>query len=155
MSRLADLRVSELLAAVGERTPAPASGAAAALTGALGAALAELAARYAGDEASAGRARRLVTRLVELADEDSAAYAAFLADRSDETRRRTIEVPIEVAERAEEAAGLASEIRSQLVSAVAADAEAAERLARVAAGVARRLAEVNAESGPAGGRTGV
>ena len=47
---LSELRVGELLAALGERTPAPASGAATALTAALAAALAELAARFAGDE---------------------------------------------------------------------------------------------------------
>ena len=41
---LSQLPVAELLAAIGARTPAPASGAAIALTAALAAALAELAA---------------------------------------------------------------------------------------------------------------
>ena len=47
---LSELRVGEFLAALGERTPTPASGAATALTGALAAALTELAARFAGDD---------------------------------------------------------------------------------------------------------
>ena len=83
---LSELRVAELLAALGARTPAPASGAAAALTGALGAALVELAARFAGDDEAAARAKALAARLAELADEDGAAYAAFMAERSDATR---------------------------------------------------------------------
>jgi formiminotetrahydrofolate cyclodeaminase len=47
---LNELRVGEFLAALGERTPTPASGAATALTGALAAALTELAGRFAADE---------------------------------------------------------------------------------------------------------
>jgi methenyltetrahydrofolate cyclohydrolase len=140
---LSQLRVAELLEALGARTPAPASGAAAALTGALGAALVELAARFAGDDAAAVRANALASRLAELADEDGEAYAAFMAQRNDATRARIIAVPLEVATRAEEAAVLGAQVRAQLSSAVAADAEAGEALARAAAGVARRLAEVN------------
>ena len=132
-----------MLAALGARTPAPASGAAAALTGALGVALVELAARFAGDEEAAGRAQALAARLAELADEDGAAYAAFMADRGDASRQRTIDVPLAVAECCDEAAALGARIRAQLRSAVAADAEAGEALARAAAAVARRLADVN------------
>jgi methenyltetrahydrofolate cyclohydrolase len=138
-----DLRVGELLAALGARTPAPASGAAAALTGALGASLVELAARYAGDEDAAREASGLAARLAALADEDSVAYGAFLAERTDETRRGIIAVPMEVAERSDEVAALAGRVRVQLRSAVAADAEAGEALARAAGEVARRLAAVN------------
>jgi formiminotetrahydrofolate cyclodeaminase len=140
---LSQLRVAELLEALGARTPAPASGAAAALTGALGAALVELAARYAGDADSAELAHALAARLATLADEDGAAYAAFMADRTDEARQRTIDVPLAVAECCEQAAALGAQMRARLTSAVAADAEAGEALARAAAGVARRLAEVN------------
>ena len=94
---LNELQVGEFLAALGERTPAPASGAATALTGALAAGLAELAARFADDDDAVMRAKAAVTRLVQLADEDSAAYAAFMADRNDETRARIIAVPQEIA----------------------------------------------------------
>jgi formiminotetrahydrofolate cyclodeaminase len=143
MSSLSRLRVAELLAALGARTAAPASGAAAALTGALGAALVELAARFAGDDESAAQAHTLAARLAELADADGEAYAAFMVERSDASRARTITVPLEVAECADRVVALGAHVRARLSSAVAADAEAGEALARAAAGVARRLAEVN------------
>ncbi len=140
---LNELRVGEFLAALGERTPTPASGAATALTGALAASLAELAGRFAGDEESVIRAKALVTRLVELADDDAEAYTAFMAERSDETRARIIQVPQQIALHADEVAELAEHVRAQLTSSVAGDAEAAVELARAAARVARRLAELN------------
>lgn len=141
---LNELRVGELLAALGERTPTPASGAATALTGALAAALAELAGRFAGDEEAVTRAKALVTRLVELADEDAEAYQAFMAERTAETRARIIEVPEQIAAHADEVAELAERVRAQLTSSVAGDAEASVQLALAAARVARRLAELNA-----------
>lgn len=140
---LNDQRIGEFLAALGERTPSPASGAATALTAALAAALAELAARFAGDEEAVTSAKAAVARLVQLADEDGAAYAAFLADRNDETCARIIAVPEQIAAHADEIAELGERVRAQLTSSVAGDAEAAVALARAAAGVARRLAELN------------
>jgi formiminotetrahydrofolate cyclodeaminase len=122
---LNELRVGELLAALGERTPAPASGAATALTGALAAALTELAARFAEDDDAVVRAKAATMRLVELADEDSAAYTAFMADRTDETRARIVEVPEEIAARADEVAELAAAVRSRFHSNVSGGAEGA------------------------------
>jgi formiminotetrahydrofolate cyclodeaminase len=89
------------------------------------------------------RAKALWSRLSELADEDAAAYTAFMADRSEENRGRIIAVPLEIAECADEAAALAERVRTQLRTAVVGDAEAARELAVVAARVARRLAELN------------
>ena len=140
---LNELRVGELLAALGERTPAPASGAATALTAALAAALVELAGRFAGDEEAVIRAKALVTQLVELADEDVEAYTAFMAERNDATRARIIEVPEQVAIHADEVVELGERVGAQLRSSVAGDAEAAVELARAAARLARRLAELN------------
>lgn len=140
---LNELRVAEFLAALGERTPTPASGAATAVAGALAAGLTELAARFAGDEDAVMRAKAAVTRLVELADEDAEAYTAFMADRNETTRARIIAVPEEIAARADEVAELAERVQAQLGSSVAGDAEAAVELARAAARVARRLAELN------------
>ncbi|HZS24396.1 MAG TPA: cyclodeaminase/cyclohydrolase family protein [Gaiellaceae bacterium] len=140
---LNELRVGEFLAALGERTPTPASGAATALTGALAAGLVELAARFAEDEDAVVRAKAAVTRLVELADEDAAAYSAFMAERSEATRARIIEVPEEIAAQADAVAELGEAVRRQLRSSVAGDAEAGVELARTAARVARRLAELN------------
>jgi formiminotetrahydrofolate cyclodeaminase len=141
---LSERPVGEFLAALGERTPTPASGAATALTAALAAALVELAGRFAGDEEAVVRAKALWSRLAELADEDAAAYSAFMVDRSEANRERIIAVPLEIAECAEEAAELAERVRTQLRTAVVGDAEAARELARTASRVARRLAELNA-----------
>jgi formiminotetrahydrofolate cyclodeaminase len=140
---LNQLRVDELLAAIGERTPAPASGAATALTAALAAALAELSARFAGDEADAERARTLAAELVRLGDEDAAAYAAFMADRSDETRAEIVRVPEEIARHADEVVELAERAAAKLSTSVAGDAQAAAELGRAAARVARGLADLN------------
>jgi formiminotetrahydrofolate cyclodeaminase len=140
---LNELQVGEFLAALGERTPSPASGAATALTGALAAGLAELAARFVGDEEAIMKAKTAVGRLVQLADEDSAAYTAFMADRSDATRARIIAVPEEIAAHSDEIASLAESLRARLSSSVAGDAEASIELAQTAARVARRLADLN------------
>ena len=141
---LSEQSIGEFLTALGERTPAPASGAATALTAALAAALVELAARFAGDRDSVSRAKAALTRLVELADEDGAAYTDFMADRSVENRARIVAVPEEIAARADEVAELGERVRAQLSSSVAADAEAAVELAHAAGRVARRLAALNA-----------
>ena len=136
--------MGEFLAALGERTPTPASGAATALTAALAAALVELAGRFAGDEESVIRAKVLWSRLAELADEDAEAYEAFMAARTEDTRARIIAVPEEIAVAGDEVAALAEHVKGQLRSSVVGDAEAAAELARAAARVARRLAELNA-----------
>lgn len=141
---LSELRVDELLAAIGERTPAPASGAAVALTGALGAALAELASRYEGDDAAAARAQELAGELVRLGEEDAAAYAAFMVERNEATRAEIIRVPEAIADRADEVVAIALRASDKLSAAVAGDAEAAAELARASARVARGLARLNA-----------
>jgi formiminotetrahydrofolate cyclodeaminase len=140
---LNQLRVADLLAKIGEKTPAPASGAATALTGALAAALAELSARFAADDAGIARARELASELVQLGDKDAAAYAAYLADRNDKTRAETIRVPEEIARRADEVAELAERAAGKLKPSVAGDAKASAALARAAASVARSLADLN------------
>jgi formiminotetrahydrofolate cyclodeaminase len=140
---LSQLRVDELLAEIGERTPAPASGAATALTAALAAALAELSARYAGDDAAAERAHTLAVELVELGDEDAKAYAAFMADRNEQTRAEIVRIPEEIARRADEVVELALRAANGVSTSVAGDARAAAELGRAAAGVARDLAALN------------
>ena len=142
---LSELQVGEFLAALGEKTPAPASGAATALTAAFAAALVELAARFADDDHTATRAKALAARLTQLADEDVHAYAAFMESKNDETRRRIVEVPEEIAANADEVARLAVDVRARLSSSVAGDADAAAELARAASRVAHRLAELNSK----------
>jgi len=140
---LSQFRIDELLAAIGERTPAPASGAATALTAALAAALAELSAGYAGNETDAERAHVLAAELVRLGDADAAAYAAFMADRNEDTRAAIVRVPEEIARLADEAVEIAERATEKLSRAVTGDARASVELARAAAGVARGLAELN------------
>ncbi len=140
---LGELNVAELLVAIGERTPAPASGAATALTAALAAALAELSARYAGNEEDAERAHALAAELVELGDADAAAYNAFMANRNEETRAEIVRIPEEIAGLADEATELALRATERLSPSVAGDAEAAAELGRAAAAVARGLADLN------------
>jgi hypothetical protein len=67
-----------------------------------------------------------------------------MKERTPETRARIVAVPEEIAARAEEVAQLADDVRGRLRGAVTGDAEASAALARAAAGVARRLADLNA-----------
>jgi formiminotetrahydrofolate cyclodeaminase len=131
------------LEALGARTPAPASGSGAAVVGAIGAALAELAARFSDEHEAASRLVELRARLVQLADEDAEAYTAFMRTRSDEDRNRTIDVPLAIAETAAEAASLARVLVEGGNPRVAGDAEAGFELARSAARVGARLVEIN------------
>jgi formiminotetrahydrofolate cyclodeaminase len=140
---LRDVNVTELLAAIGEPTPAPASGAATALTAALAAALAELAARYAGNEEDAELAHTLATELVRLGDDDAAAYSAFMATRNEETRAEIVRIPEEIARLADEAVVIALRAADKLNPSVGGDARASAELGRAAAAVARGLAELN------------
>ncbi len=138
-----ELRVGEFLAALGAKTPAPASGAAAALTGAIAAGLAELAARFSDDDAAVADARALRARLAALADEDAEAYTAFMRTRSDEDRSRTIDAPLAIAEAAGAVATLAAGLAERGNPNVAGDAEAAAELGRAVARVGARLVEIN------------
>lgn len=141
--RVSEFTVGGFLEALGEKTPAPASGAAAALTGAMGAALAELAGQFAGDHDAVAEARRLRTRLTELADEDAEAYAAFMHERSPENRERIVVVPREIAAAGDAVAAIADRLADELNSAVVGDAEVGRELGRAASRSATRLAEIN------------
>jgi len=131
------------LDALGARTPAPASGSGAAVAGAIGAALAELAARFSDEREAAERLVELRTRLVELADADAEAYTAFMRTKSAEDRDRTIDVPLAIAETASEVASLARVLVEGGNPRVAGDAEAGFELAAAAACVGARLVEIN------------
>ena len=100
MTAAIDMTLRDFLAALGARTPSPASGSGTAIAGAIAAAVAELAARFSDEEAATAKLQALRTELAKLADEDAAAYAAFMETRSDEDRNRTIDVPLAIAEAA-------------------------------------------------------
>jgi formiminotetrahydrofolate cyclodeaminase len=138
-----DLTLDEFAAAVGERTPAPASGSATAVAAALAAALVEMTARFSDEEAARDEALRLRGRLLALADEDAAAYAEFVRTRSDEARSRTIDVPLALAEAAASVARLAERLEREGNPRLVGDAAAAAALARAAVATAARLVELN------------
>src|SRR5215210_1549652 len=92
--------IAQFVAAVGDRSPAPASGSTVAVTAALAAALVELTARFSDDMEALGAAVRQRERLLALADEDADAYAEFVRTKSEAARALTIAVPQEIADRA-------------------------------------------------------
>jgi formiminotetrahydrofolate cyclodeaminase len=151
-----ELHFGELLESVTERG-GPGAGAVAALTAASAAALVELATRAtdAGDwpeaAGSAAQARKLRERLVPLAREDAEAYHAAVAklrERGDdfalgEALARAADVPLEIAEQAENVAALAADAAQRATPDLRADAAAAAALALGAAWAAAKLVEVN------------
>jgi len=151
-----DLSVGELLDSVAHRG-GPGAGAVAAIGAAAAAALVELAAR-ATDKAdwpeaagAAAQARKLRERLVPLARRDAEAYEAAVArldDRGDdfalgEALALAADIPLEIADHAENVAGLAADAAARAAGEVRADASAAAALALGAAWAAAKLVEVN------------
>ncbi len=90
---MSSLPLDDFTRELAQATPAPGGGAAAAVTGALAAALAAMTGRIAlargGEDAGLAQlvesAEALRTRLLALADEDALAYSAVLAARKDAT----------------------------------------------------------------------
>lgn len=139
----ADLSLAQFAAAVGDRTPAPASGSATAVAAAFAAALTELTARFRDDHDAVDEAVRLRDRLLALADEDASAYTEYMRTRSDDTRSRTVDVPLELAETAAAVLRLAERLKSETRPPLSGDAAAAAVLARAAVVAAARLVELN------------
>jgi methenyltetrahydrofolate cyclohydrolase len=139
--------LGDYLDALGARTPAPASGSGAAIAAAIAAALAELAARFSGEDEAAVEAQALRARLTTLADEDAAAYTDFMRTRSDKDRDRTIDVPLAIAESAASVAAVARPLAESGNPSVRGDAEAAAVLAAAAARMSARLVELNLRGG--------
>jgi methenyltetrahydrofolate cyclohydrolase len=148
------------LAAVAERTPAPGGGAAAAVGCALGAALAEMAARFAGLEEAASRAAALRAAGVGLAEADRTAYAPVLAalrlpagdpERAGALRAAqsaAADVPLAIAEAAASVAMLARDVAAAGKPGLRGDALAGADLAAGAARAAARLVEINLAGEP-------
>ncbi len=152
--------VEQLLAAFADRTPAPGGGAAAGLGCALGAALAEMAARFAGSEAAVARAAQLRVEALRLVDADLTAFAPVLAalrlERGDPERPARIraaqseaaEVPLAIAEAAAEVAALARRVAAEGKPALRGDALAGADIAAGASIAAARLVEINLADAP-------
>lgn len=164
MRKLADRRVREALAALASRAQPAAAGVASALSCAAAAALVELTAGLAADRLAsegsgaragtdarlrelAARAAELVAHVLDIADEDAAAYAQALGARTAADRARALsgasEPPLAIAECAAEVAEAAAETARAGGWAFQADAIVAAELAMAAARGAASLVAVN------------
>jgi formiminotetrahydrofolate cyclodeaminase len=151
-----ELRLQELLDSVTERG-GPGAGTIAALSAASAAALVERAARatdladWPEAAGAAAQARRLRERLVPLAREDAEAYHAAVAQlrepgddfRLGEALARAADLPLEIADHAENVSALAAEAAARANPDLRADAAAAAAVALGAAWAAAKLVEVN------------
>jgi formiminotetrahydrofolate cyclodeaminase len=149
------LSLETFLAALAERTPAPGGGAAAAAGCALGAALAEMTARYAGRDDDAAHAAALCAEALRLGEADLTAYPPVLAAqrlapddperaaRLAAARAAAAEVPLAIAETAAQAADLARALARAGRPSLEGDALAGADLAAGAALAAARLVEIN------------
>jgi methenyltetrahydrofolate cyclohydrolase len=135
------------LTAVAERTPAPGGGAAAAAACALAAALAEMAARFAGREEDARAAFELRAEALRLGEADLTAYAPVLAARDPAERAAALsaaaEVPLGIAETAAAVGELARAVARAGKPGLEGDALAGADIAAGAARAAARLVEIN------------
>jgi formiminotetrahydrofolate cyclodeaminase len=159
--QLLELTVRAWLDELGDRGPAPAGGAAAAITGAMAAALVAMAARLseAWEDAggAAAQAASLGARLATLAQTDADVYGETLVvlehrdeippERRDyvlgEALSRAAQAPLAIAETTADVALLAAEVAQRSEPQLRADADAAAALAAAAAQAAARLVEVN------------
>jgi formiminotetrahydrofolate cyclodeaminase len=149
--------VEEFLAAVATRRPAPSAGAVAALSVASAAGLASVAARCSDTELRrlAEPVDELRHRLVVLADEDAAGYAAVLSGvrlLADATRRAQVlteatRVPLAVAAAAEQVAQLGARLAAEGDPKLAGNARAAVRLAEVGVRAAAELVHIHVRHG--------
>src|SRR6476661_1542736 len=150
-----DLRAA--LDALATRDSAPAGGSAAALVGAIAAAVTVKVARISGQDGYAAQASLLQSRLVELAPTDAQALStarqalAEVAGGGDERRDfslgvpldRASAIPLEIAEACADVAALAGELARTAEPDAQPDAAVAAVLAAAAAHAAVRLVEVN------------
>lgn len=143
-------RIDTLLDALASTQPAPGGGTAAALVGALAAALCGKVAGHAGDGGSVAQASALRRRLTALAEEDAHLFAAALSelDRRDDDFKlgralaRAADAPLRIAEACADVAALASAL-AEGASDQQADARSAAALAAGAVRAAAVLVEVN------------
>jgi formiminotetrahydrofolate cyclodeaminase len=121
----------------------------------MAAGLTAMAARFArSDELSAlaGPADELRARLLELADADAAVYSEVLAAGRDtsaraEAWRAATEVPLEMARRGAEVAGLAARLAAEGNQNLVGDARAAVLLAEAGVRAAAELVGINVRQG--------
>lgn len=144
-------RIDDLLDALASERPAPAAGSAAALVGAMAAALCAKIARVSGNGGSTAQAAALCRRLTSLAEEDSRVFTTALTElerRDDDFKLgRALELaadaPLRIAEACVDVAALATELAGQVAGEHQPDARAAAALAAGATHAAAVLVAVN------------
>ena len=144
-------RIDELLDALASDRPAPGGGSAAALAGAMAAAVCAKVARFSGDEGSVAQAAALCRRLTSLAEEDSRVFTSALSElerRDDDFKlgralEQAADAPMRIVEACVDVALLASALAAQGSVEHQPDARAAAALAAGAARAATVLVEVN------------
>jgi formiminotetrahydrofolate cyclodeaminase len=160
---LADLPLGEVLERVAARTPAPGGGSGSALTCALAAALAEMAARFDRSEGAAARivrARAVRARALELVERERHAYEPVLealridsADPERESRLAQARAaasssPLTIARAGSEVAALAVECAEHGSPHLLGEALVAARLAAAACRAATDLVQINLRDDP-------
>jgi methenyltetrahydrofolate cyclohydrolase len=160
VSPSAERPLVDLLAAVSARSPAPGGGSASAWSGALAAALLEMAAAFAGDSAAAARATRLQAGLLECGEQELRSYAPVLeavrlpaddparAQRLADALSRASETPMAIVRASTEVAELAAGIVRASTPDLQGDGAAAVLLAEGAAQAAARLVQINLAGSP-------
>ena len=150
------LRIDPLLDAFAAEELAPGGGSAAALVGAMAAALCEKVARFSDDGGSLAQAEALRRRLAALAPEDAEAFASALeqlrtrTDNFDLGRAlmQAAAVPLRIAEACADVAELAAALAETGKAYLQPDARAASVLAAGAARSAALLVEANLGATP-------
>jgi formiminotetrahydrofolate cyclodeaminase len=156
------LRIDTLLDALAAEEPAPGGGSAAAIVGAMAAALCAKVARFSGDGGAVAQAEALRRRLTTLAAEDAAAFAAALTElrerRDDFDLGRALalaaDVPLRIAEAAADVAELGASLAERGKADLQPDARAASVLAAAAARASALLVEANLGAAPGDERVG-
>ena len=156
------LNIDGLLDALAAREPAPGSGSAAALVGAIAAALCAKVARFSDDEGAVAQAEALRRRLAVLAREDAEAFVVALRsldeprDADPETRdwklgrslAAAADPPLRIAEACADVAALGADLARRGKADLQVDAHNAATLAEAAARTAAKLVEVNLGATP-------
>jgi formiminotetrahydrofolate cyclodeaminase len=150
------LRIDPLLDAFAAKEPAPGGGSAAALVGAMAAALCAKVARFSDDGGSLAQAEALRRRLTALAPEDAAAFVAALdklrtrGDDFDLGRALMLAaaVPLRIAEACADVAELGAALAESGRADLQPDARAAAVLAAAAARSSALLVEANLGAAP-------
>jgi methenyltetrahydrofolate cyclohydrolase len=161
LSPSAQRPLTDLLAALSARSPAPGAGSGTAWAASVAAALLEMTATFAGDDARAGRAAALQRELIDCGERELHSYAPVLeanrlasddparASRLADALSQASETPLAIARHCAEVAELAEAVVRQSKPALTGDAAAAVLLAEACTQAAARLVEINLREGPA------